>query len=285
MNGPIITDGIGKDRLWPFGNRQSSTMRSLEAGFRASLGLSGRLKDAKSAVEASGKFSQRGAADEHRRLAREQHLPHVIKGTIALERARKSVAEWLAKLTPKPADKTDLVAFFRRESIRDELRRMPREQRDNLLVRNARELDPEIAAAVLETVELPWTPPQDRLVSPETRTALARTLIAADHADELASIDELQAAIEYAAPTLAAGKIEIQAEIGINDREFAQLAQAENVKTVIWLNRSGDLVRVLLPEQRTPNSIPTRPATAEEIERGTFFKNMDEYEAAIAAAA
>jgi hypothetical protein len=269
-----MTDGAGRDRLWPHG-RQSSTLRDLEAAFRASLGLSGRLKDAKSAVEASGKFSPRGAAEEHRRLAREQHLPHIVKGQIALDRARKSVQERLSKLTPKPVDKTDLVSAFRRAEIRDSIRALPREQRDSLISRHAGDIDPEVAAALLEHIELPWTAPQDRLVSPETRTTLMRRMMPAD---ELAAIDEIEQAIQYSAETIAAGKSELQLELGINAQQFeeavkveAEAQKATAAPPTIWLKKDGARVVRMFMDTGRGTSGGTSTATEDEIARGQWF--------------
>jgi hypothetical protein len=72
----------------------------------------------------------------------------------------------------------------------------------------------------------------------------------------------------------------------LNDLEFTKAAKAEAQKSIIWLDKTGSKIRVLLPDQMVPgsNSMPTRDATAEEIEAGQFFGNIDEYKAALAAA-
>ena len=281
MNQITIQTG-SRDRIWPFG-RQSSTLRNLETAFRASLGLRGKLQDARAALAGSGRLTPSGVAEEARRLAREQFLPDIVRGASTLQRARKSAQDRLAALKPAaPLDKQDLVGAFRRAEIRDAIRALPKGQRDEYLRRYSHELDSETPAALLEHVEFPWTQEEARLLSAETRSTLLRRILPAD---ELAKIDELEAAISYVSDTIAEGKAVMQAELNINEPDFAGLVRAETSKTTIWLNRAGDAIRVMLVDQRTPHTIPTRAATADEIESGIFFKDLDEYQAAVAAAA
>ncbi len=158
---------------------------------------------------------------------------------------------------------------------------MPREMRDQMLTRYAAELDPEVAAAVFEQIELPWTAPEARLVSPETRNALMRRLMPSD---ELAKIDEVQAALEYAADTINDGKAIIQAELAINEPAFAALVRAEASKTTIWLNKDGARTVVMIPEPGNKGAFTSRTATEDEISVGTWFTN-EAYKAATEAAA
>jgi hypothetical protein len=212
-------------------------------------------------------------------------LPKVARGQAALQQARRHVQDRIAQLTPKAVDKTDVVAFFRRESIRDELRSLPRERRDQLLSRHSANLDAEIALAVLEAVELPWAADESRLVSAETRKALQRRMISAEHGDDLEQIEEIEKAIEYASPTIDKARAEIQANLGMSQQEFEQMARLEAAKQVVWIKRIGDKVVTIIPESESSEFSTSRPATADDIANGRYFSDIKEYRAALAGAA
>jgi hypothetical protein len=217
MNQQITIKTGDRDRIWPFQNpSNNSTMKRLESGFRANLGLSGRLADYRASVDATKRFTAQGVDIETQKFVRNEVLPAVVKGYIALQRARSHVKQTWDQLKPKPLDKADIVSFFKRESIRDELRRLPREQRDNYLTRHAAEIDPEIALAVIEAVDLPWTPAEARFVSEQTRMTLTRRLVAADHSEEIEAVEQIEQAITYAEPTIEKGRVEIQTTLAMN---------------------------------------------------------------------
>jgi hypothetical protein len=268
MAGPIITRGNGKDALWPFG-AQSSTIRSLETAFRATLGLKGRLQDARGKLQAEGRTPAL-AATEAGKAAREQTLPDIVRADLALQAARKSAKDRLAALKPTAHD-AELATFLKRERLRDihaELRRMPREQRDQMLTAHADELDPEtVALALALAVALPWTRPEAQFISPETRRVLERRILPAD---ELGRIDELQEAIAYAAPTIEQGKLVTLSELKLSETEFAALVRTEAAKTTIWLKKDGARTVVMIPEPGK-DTFTSRPATEDEIANGTLF--------------
>jgi hypothetical protein len=131
MAGPIIQDGLGRDRLWPFKNpSNNSHLKRLETAFRASLGLDGRLKDHRASLDSTRPFTPAGLDAEVHKFVRNEVLPGVVKGHIALERARRHVKQSWDQLKPKAPDRQDLVGFFQRESVRDELRSLAPEQRN-----------------------------------------------------------------------------------------------------------------------------------------------------------
>jgi hypothetical protein len=71
MSGVRITNcATGADRLWPFASL-NATMRQLENAFRASLGLSGHLKDYETSL-ASGRRSETPPMAESFRISGEE---------------------------------------------------------------------------------------------------------------------------------------------------------------------------------------------------------------------
>jgi hypothetical protein len=71
MSGVRITNcATGADRLWPFAS-SNATMRQLENAFRASLGLSGHLKDYETSL-ASGQRSETPPMAESFRISGEE---------------------------------------------------------------------------------------------------------------------------------------------------------------------------------------------------------------------
>jgi hypothetical protein len=57
----------GRDRIWPF-KSSNATLKRLEDGFRASLGLTGRLSDYKASLDATRRFTAAGVDAEDREV-------------------------------------------------------------------------------------------------------------------------------------------------------------------------------------------------------------------------
>jgi hypothetical protein len=282
-----VEDGIGRDRIWPFQNpSNNSHLKRLETTFRASFGLSGRLADRRASLDASRQFTPQGLDTEVKKFITQEVFPGIVQGHVALRRARSLVADKMKQFRPAPPDKTDIVGAFRRSELREAIRALPKEQREHLLQRYSENLDREVATALLEHIELPWTQEESRLISDQTRAKLLRSVMATEHGAELAAVEMIQEAIKYSEPTILKAGVEIQTSLAMNAPQFEQALQDEAQKTPpLWLRRDGDAIRVLLVEKRTPHTIPTRPASQEEIESGTYFADLAAYEAAMAAAA
>jgi hypothetical protein len=289
MSGPRITDGIGRDRLWPHGN-STPTLRALEKAFRHSLESGGRLKNHASDLANSGKLTQSGVRDAVRQYAKTDLAPGIAKGEAAISRAKAYVKTKLADLRTKSVDPKDVVSFFKRESLRDALRQMNSEERNTMLMRHARELDAELIHAALEAVELPWVKPTERFLKPEVRDQLQRQLISAEHPEAMAEIESVSEAIKYSEPTITKARQELAAELGMNELEWASMARTATAgNEPIWLRKDGDTVRVMKPslsQYAKPGSpldyrnFSSPIATPEQIEAGTYF-SWREYQKAV----
>jgi hypothetical protein len=265
-------------------------MKRLETAFRASLGLDGRLKDYRASIDATRRFTPTGIDAEAAKFVRNEVLPAIVKGHIALAAARRHVKQTWNQLKPKPPDKTDIVSFFKRESIRDELRSLSQEQRDTYLTRFAAELDPDVLLAAVETVNFPWQEAGQHFISDATRTALTKRLVAADHAEQIEAVEQIEQAIEYAAPTIEQGRVEIQTTLAMNEIGWQQSVAAEARKgPPVWLKRHGDKIVTLFHDgiddmTKKPN-LRARTPTQEEIECGVYYNDETEWQAAVTAAA
>lgn len=273
-----VRDSAGHDRLWPLPS-STPTLRALEQAYRAALTSGRRVSDFKSGLAATSRYTEQGLAAEGHKYAREQILPEILRGHVALQRARRNIQDRMREIRPRPVDKTDLVSAFRRAEIRDAIRAMPREQRDNLLSRYASELDPDVVAAILEHTELPWTQPEARLISDDTRKTLLRQAMASEHGEALQAVQQIEEAIKLTAPVVEKASAEIQSGLGMNALEFEKAMQAEAAKRPpVWLRQMGSEIRVIVPGGSA------RLATEEEKAVGVYFSNIDEFNAAMAAA-
>ncbi|WP_027583705.1 hypothetical protein [Bradyrhizobium sp. Ai1a-2] len=294
MGTPKILDHAGNDRLWPFGATKNAAIQGLERAFRDSLTAGNRMKDHAANLRGSGKLTERGVADEARRFGREDVLPSVARGTVALQRARKSVTSRLAQLKPAAVDKQDLVSAFTRAEFRDRIRALPAVRREELLQRHIKDLSPEMIHALLEQVEFPWAADQDRLISPAMRDALTTSLIEVSHPEAAAELAELREAIAYVEPVVSKATGEIQSALAMNAVDFEKAVATEAAKEApVWLKRQGDKTVVLVPHTEPaypgapvrPNEFRARAATEADLLNGEYYADSDAWRAACAAAA
>jgi hypothetical protein len=222
-----ITGPDGVDKLWPYASSKNSHVQKLETSFRVALSSKQALEDHQISVRSSGKLTEKGVADEVGRFGRSDIVPALVKGTVAIKRAKDAVAAKRAQLTAPALNKADAVSFLKRESIRDSIRNMPRGQRDELLVRDLDKLSTHVLQAVLEDEVLPWVQESDKLVSDKTRDAIGMQLIRASHPAAIAELAEMERAIEYAEPTIDKAAAEIQSTLAMGAGEFASAVEAE----------------------------------------------------------
>jgi hypothetical protein len=198
------------------------------------------------------------------------------------------------RLKPKEVDKTDIVSFLKRESLRDKLERQhpTRERRDEYLIRYAAEMSPELALAVIEAEDLPGTPAEARFVSEQTLKVLTRRLVAAENAEQIEAVEQIQAALEYCEPTILKAVTEIQASLAMNAVAFEAAVRDETRKgPPVWLSRrAGDRIVTIYRGEGVNDLtgkpyLRERPATEEELAVGVYYHSEDEWQAAVAAAA
>lgn len=282
----------GADRLWPFRN-SGTTMKRLEEGYRFALDARRQIENHRSQVAGTGRFTEGGVGAEVLRFAKETAIPAVSRGRLAIKQARNQVQARRDQIKTAKPDPTDIVAAFKRESIRQELLAMPRDRRDQALSRHAAELNLEVLHAVLEMSELPWRTAEQKFVSDETRAILQRHAVAPEHRAELAEIDELEEAIKLAEPVIARGRDAVRTELSMTPLAFDALAQpieqAEAKRAPpIWLNRveGGGVKVIAYGDGKSILGEPYlvyRTPSKEDLEVGTYFADREAYEAAVAA--
>jgi hypothetical protein len=212
-------------------------------------------------------------------------LPSIAKGALALQRAKKSVTARLAQLTAPTPDKSDVVSFFKRESIRDALRNLPRDQRENLISRHLADLSRDVLQAVVEDEPFPWIPESERLVSSQTREALQRQLVRQAHPEAVSELTEIEEALKIAEPVVNKATSEIQVALGMRVGEFDRAVEVEAAKKPpVWVKKVGSEMRVLLYADGSDFGT-SRPATAEDLAVGQEFSDVAAYRAALNAAA
>jgi hypothetical protein len=142
----------------------------------------------------------------------------------------------------------------------------------------------EIVLAVLEVPVMPWQTAEQKFVSDETKATLQRHAVAIEHRAELAEVEELEHAIALAEPVIDKGRYAVRLELGLTPPEFDALAQpiaqAEIDRSPpTWLRDVAGRTMVIVPNGTMS------PASAAQVEQGIYFRNIDEYNAAMRAAA
>jgi hypothetical protein len=268
MSGPIITDGAGVDRLWPFSASKTSHVKTLEMSFRAALSSKDALENHQSSLRSTGRLTDRGLADEVRSFGRSNVVPALAKGTVAVQRAKDAVAAKRSQLTAPAIDKTDIVSAFAREGIRESIRKMPAGQRDEMLTRHLDKLSTQVMQAVLENEALPWVQDADKLVSDKTRNAIAAHLIQITHPAAIAEIAEIEQAIDYSFPTIETAAAEIQRTLAMRAGEFSAAVEAEVAASPV---RAAP---VLPPVAATDHPAPEPKISTEMEELWNRFDNL-----------
>ena len=254
--------------------KPGSTPERLLNAYLSALDSVDTVAAQKAEASASGTYTPQGMQEFALNAARSQ-VPHLKAARNALAKASDQATELHAKLQmPKP----DPAGAPIRAEIRGWLRAMSAEDRDKYLSGKIDKLSPEIVAAIFEgPPELVGNPPAS--VMGELRNRALR----AAHGELVDELAELEAAIEVTSVTLEAAETEVQMESGVLDpRQWQELtADVKPVQAVPYLKKSGEKTLVLEPHSR---GFSSRQATAEEFEAGQFFKSVEDYRAANAAA-
>ena len=113
MAGPIITDGNGVDRLWPYAASTNRHVKSLEMSFRAALAAKDVIEGHQASVRGTGRLTERGIVDEVRSFGRGNIVPTLAKGAVAIQRAREAVKHNIRNSRHRPLTRPTL---FQRSS-------------------------------------------------------------------------------------------------------------------------------------------------------------------------
>jgi hypothetical protein len=177
------------------------------------------------------------------------------------------VAERRAKLTV-PIDKNDTYGFMRRQRKLDLLLRLPEKERQAVIANE--KLDPELAQAILEL-----DMPAEMLgLSAATCGLIRERALRAAHGDVIDELEELDTGIALAdrAVHMARAKLAVEAAAAPFEKSIGP-----------WLKKSveggKEVIRVVRWNADKSGGTLAVP-TADELERGVFYANIEEYRAA-----
>ncbi|WP_037461307.1 hypothetical protein [Sinorhizobium fredii] len=170
------------------------------------------LKAKRDALKETGKYTQAGIVDQLKEVARAETIPGIR--TAAAEQVRKyrlGIESRRAAMKPFDHDPKDIVSEMRRQEVRAWLRTMTPDKRTEA-VRGAS--DPLIKEAALSVpVELTG-------LLPSTRVDLTRELIEARYGDEIAALNELDAAVQTVERAVDGARSDVREALGMLEHDF-----------------------------------------------------------------
>jgi hypothetical protein len=269
----IRKSGGRRTRLWELGDSKNSTVKQLEAAYLVGLGAMDRVEARHAANKADSRFTPDGVRDDLRKFVLSDAVPVLHQGRTTIAKARAEVAERRSKLKIEGPDKTDVAAAFRRMEIRTRLNNMKPDELTNYFARYGDNLPSEIAQAVTEL-------PAEYSGVPQSRhDLLTERALNAQYGGAIAEIKEIEQAINAAESSVEAARDEVRLEVGIHDpTKFNELAAPVEAKQdAPWLRRSktssgAEEVVVVDLDQGVE-----RAASPEEIERGIFYSDFEQY--------
>jgi hypothetical protein len=104
----------GRDRLWGYSN-STPVMKRLEESYRFALTAREQIATHRAHLGSTGKYTPQGIATEIHRYARENMLPGLGRARLAVQQAKRQLAERRQRIKPAAPDKQDVVGFFRRD--------------------------------------------------------------------------------------------------------------------------------------------------------------------------
>jgi hypothetical protein len=269
----IRKNGGRRTRLWELGDSKNSTVKQLEAAYLVGLGAMDRVEARHAANKADSRFTPDGVRDDLRKFVLSDAVPALHQGRTTIAKARAEVAERRSKLKVEGPDKTDVAAAFRRMEIRTRLNNMKPDELTNYFARYGDNLPTEIAQAVTEL-------PAEYSGVPQSRhDLLTERALNAQYGDAISEIKEIEQAIEAAESSVETARDEVRLETGIHDpAKFNELAAPVEAKQdAPWLRRSktssGAEEIVVVDLDRGIE----RPPTPDEIERGIFYSDFEQY--------
>jgi hypothetical protein len=269
MHGPVSRP----IKLWPFNPKPNTVLARLETAYMSGLDAVDRIEARTRSNAASGKFTPDGVKDDALKFALSDLVPTLHSARTTIKKARAEVADRKSKLKIEGPDKSDVAAAFRRMEIRTFLRDMKGDEQTQYFARHGDNLPTEVALAILEM------PPEFSGVPKTRHDLLTERALDTRHGPEIAEIAELEEAIAAAESSVETGRDEVRLEAGVfAERKFNELAAPIEAKhDAPWLRRSktssGAETVIVVDLDRGIE----RPATPEEIERGIFYSDFEQY--------
>ena len=269
-------------RMWTLGDgKPDSTVEKLRHAYHGALGSVDGIEAHRAEIQKSGKFTSSGIADDMTRHVLSNSTPVFKRGRNAIDAAKREAKELRDKIQLKPPDKADIVGALRRREIREFLKAMPPKDRNAFVTKNRENMDPDMALAIVEM------PAAFSGVLEMDRNQLIDAALQAQHGEAMKDLVQLERAIEITESAVETGRDEARLATGLSPHDFGKRAAPFEQKAVgpkHWLKKQTEggkeVIRVIY---EGPTGIGNnvgllgRAATADEIENGEYFANVDEW--------
>jgi hypothetical protein len=274
--------------------RNAQLLKQMESNpLRSSLAkildLAEEFKDAIEAVS-----DNRDLSIEGRQKAMQGHLRRAVRdlrdAKTPLNEMQKKLEQKRAAVAMPPFDKNDTIGFLRRQELRSVLRSMNAEQRAMHLN------DPSFADAMLETAPLVsglfLAEDFKGTISPEIQrdrdivAAAKEKRLAGMFGPQLEEIAELEKTLAEANMIADLARNDLQHNSAMDDRQFTEFVRSIR-RNAVWLKWDKDFdgnERIIVIDLANPEGPVGKPATADQIRDGVFFKDFAEYQASRSAA-
>jgi len=260
-------------RLWSFDAKPGTTAAKLEAAYLASLSAVDAVQAHKDVSAKSGRFTEDGLKQEILSFALANAIPQFRRGRDAVAAAKREVQALEGKIKLRAPDTSDPFKVGLMLRAIDHVKSLSQKDRDRL-TSNPDALDPIVAEALISA------PASLTGISDVHRGELVKRALVAQHGDDVAELEELKRAIEATESAVETGRDEIRMEAGgFDPHKFNELAAPIEAKAnAPWLKKYNENgVEVIRKVDMESKTIPK--ATPDEIERGVYARDLDEYNA------
>jgi hypothetical protein len=257
---------------WTLEAKENTTLAQLEKSYLAALDAVDKFEANRIRAEKSGTLTATGIVSDSLQFAASTLAPQLRKAKQAVEQARREVESRRAKLTLKPADKTDAAAQLRRLWKLDKFNALPEAERNQYLAKVGDNLDPELQQAILEA-------PEHTKMLPTDIEAIHMRALTRQHGEKaFAELTALEEGIKIAADVVEAAREEIALEVGGRAKLDATAAPYEKMIGSEWLRKveANGVEEVRAFNIRNGRGY-WEAANEEQLENGNFYASADEW--------
>jgi hypothetical protein len=234
-----------------------------------------RLEAKRTELERGGRLTPAGQRQELVEALKKQARDW-RDARVPITEAQARLKTMRAALKARPStEPNDLVGEMRRAELRAAIAEMPAGERAAYVLGSE---DPQVAEAILGQPCFVSGLPSD--VYEKVEAGYVQRV----NARALQDIEALQAAVSAAETAAVVAKNEMARITGFEPRQFAEIfVPIENKERAPWLLKGGADEPPLVCTVQQDGTALYRPATADEIREGVYFKDLEEYRAAMAA--
>src|SRR5262245_6887657 len=135
-------------RMWTLESKPGSTVERLERAYLDALSAVDLAENIGHQLAADTRYTDQGRQDQFKNHVLHQAVPVFHQGRRAISRARQELEEMRGRLQPPKGDPTDAAGAAARKEIREWLRGMSQNERDNIT--RSENINPQIRAALLD---------------------------------------------------------------------------------------------------------------------------------------